>query len=209
MTLTVSPDIFIGTKPNINRRRLLCGVGVNDASYSTRVQINGKEFRCPYYEKWGNLISRCYREPRRAKDMCYEGCSVSDDWLYFSNFRSWMETQDWEDKHLDKDILFPGNKVYSAKTCIFVPYHINQIIKPHTKSGKYPKGVLYNKITKRYNIQFRIKGKMYSRGGWDTPEEAHMEYKKIKYAELIKEANQITDEKLKNALYNYAKILYD
>ena len=162
MTLTVSPDIFVGTKPNINRRRLLCGVGVNDASYSTRVQINGKEFRCPYYEKWGNLISRCYREPRRSKDMCYEGCSVSDDWLYFSNFRSWMETQDWEDKHLDKDILFPGNKVYSAKTCIFVPSHINRIIKSQTKKGKYPKGVLYNKIPIRYNIRFRIKGKMYS-----------------------------------------------
>jgi hypothetical protein len=31
------------------------------------------------------------------------GCSVSDDWKYFSNFKLWMEKQDWGRKHLDDE----------------------------------------------------------------------------------------------------------
>jgi len=39
-----------------------------------------------------------------------------------------MERQDWEGKHLDKDILIPGNKIYSPDRCIFVSSLINLLI---------------------------------------------------------------------------------
>lgn len=30
---------------------------------------------------------------------------MADEWNTFSNFKNWMEKQNWEDKQLDKDII--------------------------------------------------------------------------------------------------------
>ena len=50
--------------------KLVCGVGVNDLGYATRVweelpKNGGKRilksvFRCKYYEVWKNMLQRCY-----------------------------------------------------------------------------------------------------------------------------------------------------
>ena len=39
-----------------------------------------------------------------------------------------MESQEWEGKQLDKDIVIPGNKVYSPDACIFVDKRINNLM---------------------------------------------------------------------------------
>ena len=57
-----------------------------------------------------------YLERRPA----YKDVVVRQEWLTFSNFKRWMEKQDWEGKQLDKDIIVLGNKVYSPETCAFV-----------------------------------------------------------------------------------------
>ena len=50
-----------------------------------------------------------------------------------------MEQQDYDGKHLDKDLLVCNNKVYSPETCVFVPREINQFLtKSNNSRGKYP-----------------------------------------------------------------------
>ena len=116
-------------------RKLVFGVGINDADYvvqkkETIVYVNGKRKQklvwvCPYYRVWTHMLERCYSTKYQERRPTYKGCSVSEEWLRFSNFRTWMEKQGWEGRQLDKDILFEGNKVYSGETCVFVSREIN------------------------------------------------------------------------------------
>lgn len=114
--------------------KLLCGVGVNDAKYKINPIINGKHAMCPFYKTWQSMITRCYSKAYQAKKPTYIGCSVCEEWLTFSNFKSWMESQDWQGKQLDKDILSEGNKVYSPAMCVFVPAITNSFIKDNKAS---------------------------------------------------------------------------
>ena len=119
------------SKNSISRRKLICGVGINDAPYSSLIgyTIDGKQIRCPFYIRWKSLIQRCYSEKNwkqtnkhgYLKNAQYEKCVVVEEWHKFSNFKKWMELQNWEGNHLDKDILFPGNNTYGPDTCLFVP----------------------------------------------------------------------------------------
>lgn len=74
------------------------------------------------------MLERCYSAKLQERYPTYIGCTVSEEWSTFSNFKAWMETQDWEGKQLDKDILVEGNKVYSADTCVFVTQTVNLFI---------------------------------------------------------------------------------
>ena len=71
------------------------------------------------------MLQRCYSESHLVRQPTYKGCSVCEEWLTFSNFKSWMEQQDWEGKQLDKDLLVYKNKIYSPETCVFVSSVIN------------------------------------------------------------------------------------
>ena len=203
---------------NIKRRKLICGVGINDAPYSTFLGYTqeGKQIRCPFYIKWKSLIQRCYSETNwkqtnkhgYLKNAQYEFCEVVDEWHRFTNFKSWMEKQDWEGKHLDKDILVPENTIYGPDTCMFIPPHINTMLVDQ-KAGKYGKGVWRDKRSNIFRAQIRVNGKRTTRGSFATAEEAEELYSKLRREEIIKEANKLSDIKLKNALINYAKIKYD
>ena len=117
-------------------KKLVHGVGNNDSDYAvvefeTVGYVDSKQKRklvwtCPYYQTWRNMIKRCYSVKLQERNPTYIGCTVSDEWLTFTNFKNWMMTQDWQDKHLDKDILFEGNKVYSPETCVFVTQAVNK-----------------------------------------------------------------------------------
>ena len=197
---------------NTKLRKLICGVGINDAPYATFLGYTpeGKQIRCPFYIRWRSLIQRCYSEAnwKRIKNAKYEFCEVVCEWHRFTNFKSWMEKQDWEGKHLDKDILVPGNTIYGPDTCMFIPPHINTMLVDQ-KPGKYGKGVSYDKRVNKFFAQVRMDGKKTSLGSFATAEEAREVYAEIKREEIIKEANKLSDMKLKNALINYAKIKYD
>ena len=124
--------------------RLCGGLGVNDADYqvTTYIVSQGKRKRvwiCPYYARWKCLMERL--GPYNTQ-VAYIGRSCCEDWTYFSKFKGWMESQIWEGLHLDKDILKPGNKVYSPETCAFVPHWINTLFMTNThRKGDYPLGV--------------------------------------------------------------------
>ena len=179
------------------------GVGINDADYVVRPRINGKVLSCPFYAAWANMLKRCYCDKYQKTHKTYIECSVIEEWLIFSNFKSWMITQDWKGKSIDKDILKQGNKVYSPLACIFVSKSINNLLTNcSAKRGKFPQGVSYNKRTSKYDVRCRSNGKHVYLGSYLSAIEAHEIYKSFKYKVIAEVANQ-QSEPLRTALLNY------
>lgn len=143
-------------------RKLVFGVGVNDADYviekrETVGYEDGKRklvWKCPYYRAWADMLKRCYSAKYQESNPPYKGCSVSEEWLIFSNFRSWMAAQDWEGKQIDKDILFEGNKLYSSDTCVFVTRMANMFITDSRAArGEWLMGVCWHKRDGKFRAQ--------------------------------------------------------
>jgi hypothetical protein len=184
-------------------KKLVCGVGINDADYFVSHKVNGKAVICPYYDSWKSMLRRCYSKDSYKVCPTYMGCTVTVEWLTFSNFKSWMEKQEWHGKQIDKDILFQNNKVYCELACIFVTPQINKLLNSRSKlRGIYPIGVTLVLKTGRYKAQCQAHGKKKHIGVYNTPEEAHEAYKKFKYKHIAEIANQ-QSEPLRTALLNY------
>ena len=167
------------------------------------------------YKCWCEMLRRCYSAKYQKKQPTYIGCCVSDDWIYYSNFKNWYDNNYYKinnkTSQLDKDILIKNNKVYSPETCIFVPQFINTLfIKRQNDRGELPIGVTYDKTSKKYVAQLSVfkngKKTLKKLGRFDTPEEAFEVYKQAK-EEYIKEvADEYKDKipaKLYEAMYAY------
>lgn len=183
--------------------KLIHGVAINDADRSVFTKLNGKRVMCPFYNRWKNMLDRCYDPKYQLRFPTYVGCSVTEEWLLFSNFERWMKTQDWEGKHLDKDLLKAGNKVYSPDFCIFVPRELNAFTTDCAASrGEYPLGVSLDKGVGRFMVRCNnpfIKRKEYL-GHYDTIDEAHLAWKKRKHELACIYADQQTDPRVADAL---------
>lgn len=197
---------------NRKNKPKLFGVGINDVDYSVKLyeegpKINGKRYQkliwiCPFYRKWQDMLSRCYSEKRYPT---YIECMVSEPWLRLSIFKAWMEQQDWEGKQLDKDLLIPGNKIYSPDTCLFVEPRVNSFLVEHNKRrGEYPIGVSYDANAELYRAQCKSveTGKNTNLGGYKTAEEAHEIWLDFKLKQAYILASQQTDERVVKALIN-------
>lgn len=161
------------------------------------------------YVVWRNMLMRCYDEKTHIKRPTYIGCTVCNEWHNYSNFKQWFDENYQEGYCLDKDILFKGNKVYSPKTCCFVPNEINSILtKRQNYRGNLPIGVRYSDSRLRYKVQFTKSSDKTYIGYFSAPEEAFDAYKRAK-EEYIKEVAEkyykegAISEKVYNALMNY------
>lgn len=194
-------------------KKLVFGVGINNSDYVTQKietigYVNGKRkqkrvWACPYYVAWKNMLKRCYSEKYQEKNPTYIGCSVSEEWLTFSSFKVWMEKQDWESRHLDKDLLFEGNKVYSAETCVFVTLEVNNFtIDRGNDRGEWLIGVHWHKRDCKFQSNCRnpFTKKKEFLGYFATEQEAHQAWSKRKL-ELAHELAAIqTDPRVAKAL---------
>lgn len=195
-------------KHSIANRKPVYGIGVNDADYMISTTINGKLVLCPYYEKWHGMLKRCFEKKYQERFPAYIGCSVIEKWLSFMNFKSWMIQQDWEGKALDKDIIKPGNKVYSPDTCCFVTQAVNCLLTAHGAArGLYPQGVSFHKASRKLVAQININGERKHLGLFGTPQEASEVYRRAKCAYIIEIASQLTDIRIKNGLMKHAELL--
>ena len=167
------------------------------------------------YKIWYDMIQRCYDPKLHEKEPTYKGCKAENDWLNFQNMGEWLEENYYEipgeKMCLDKDILYKGNKIYSRKTCIFVPQRINNLFTKSDKSrGKNPIGV-----DQLPSGNYRVfcnngYGKSVYLGVYSTKEEAFQVYKQYK-ERIIKEVIDSYEGKipepfysrLKTAMYNY------
>lgn len=113
------------------------------------------------YTTWHSMISRCYDPYYLNKYPTYINCYVCNEWHNFQNFAKWYEENYYEIEnekmHLDKDILFKGNKIYSPETCIFVSERINTLfVKRQNDRGEYPIGCDYHKATNKIRVRCNI-----------------------------------------------------
>jgi hypothetical protein len=193
----------------------VCGVGINDSESPIlkRVLIDGRETRwkCPYYVKWNNMMERGYSAKCKAQRPHYQDVTVCPEWHLFSNFRSWMQQQDWEGKSLDKDLLAPGNRMYSPQHCCFISNSVNSFLTNSAKSrGEWPQGVYFEQYQKRFRATICIgQGKQKNLGNYTSPEEAHKAWLKAKIALADVLADQECDQRIANALRNYYREYVD
>ncbi len=181
------------------RKGFVYGVGVNDADYriSKCEVVNGKSKQvwiCPFYMYWLNMLKRCYSIAHQKARPTYIGCSVINDWLLFSNFKSWMQTQDWEGKQLDKDVLVRGNKEYGSDTCVFLDNRTNSFVNEKANSGD----VLPIGVHCKADGKFKAQGKCVSTGNkylgtYFTAEEAHQAWLKFKLEQAYILADRYAD----------------
>ena len=179
--------------------KLVYGVGVNDLGYRVQVkewvtEEGGKRtrklvFKCPYYTAWTGMLQRCYSEKYLESNPSYIGTRVCNEWVYASEFKKWMEQQDSNGKCLDKDIIVPGNKLYSPESCAFVLQATNSFVARDASRGAYPTGVSLYKPTGKYQAYcqnpFTEKGEYL--GLFSTQEDAHEAWRKRKHelAQLV------------------------
>ena len=129
------------------------------------------------------MLMRCYSGKYQESHPTYAGCTVSDEWHTFSNFKAWMEKQDFEGKQLDKDILFEGNKVYGAETCVFVTPSVNSFTTDSGSArGKWLIGVYWDKSAEKFKAQCRnpFTEKLEHLGRFTCEQQAHNAWLKRK-----------------------------
>jgi hypothetical protein len=192
-----------GSVKNVYDRSVF-GVGfIGEGKY--KPSVNGEP--TPQYKVWYNMILRCYSKSHHEKNPTYKDCLVAPEWHNFQTFAKWYDENFYEVEghrmHLDKDILFKGNKLYSPETCVFVPQFINSLFLKRDKlRGDMPIGV---KVTSRYDNKYEArccenKGRTYL-GTFDCPIEAFQKYKEYK-EELIKSIAIEYKSSLPTALIN-------
>lgn len=193
--------------------KLVYGVGINDVDYVVQKRetigyVDGKRKQkliwvCPSYSVWQHMLARCYSEKLTERHPTYEGCSVCGEWVYLSKFKTWMETQDYQNKQLDKDLLIQGNKIYSPDTCVFVSQRVNSFLTDRKNDrGEWSLGVYFNKQVGKFKAQCcnPFSGKQENLGYFSDPDEAHSAWKTRKHELACLLAEEETDDRIKLAL---------
>lgn len=179
----------------VSKNKLCYGVAVNDANYPVEyLTIDGKML-CPYYQRWRGILRRVYDSKYHEKYPTYKDVKICDEWLLFSNFKSWMEKQDWEGKVLDKDILSNNGKIYSPETCAFVLIKTNAFIVNSTSNRT--RGVHY--LEKRNVYRAKCAGlskKEIFLGDYKTEKEAFEAWKRGKVSVAKELAKIETDPRI-------------
>lgn len=180
-------------------------IGTNDADYVvvTYDKHHKVDFSCPYYTRWKHMLYRCYDPKYQKGKPTYKGCTVCEEWLTFSNFKKWMQEQDWEGKELDKDLIDSENTVYCPEKCLFIPRALNTALsKLKIRDNGLPSGVAYQGYQKgscKYIVTYYNKGLRTSKR-LPTLEDAFNFYSEVRYNQL----NQVLSE---NGLSKYSENL--
>lgn len=184
--------------------RDLYGVGYHGVGKWKVKDEDGKWSRV--YLCWRHMLERCYHEKSSWQYPAYYGiCTVCDEWKCFQTFAEWYKEREYDIDgrlHLDKDILFDGNKEYSPDKCLLVPQKINMLFMDYrpNKDG-LPHGI-GKAANGRYSSAYRGK----SLGVFNTLEKAIAvhDIARLDYINEVTEGQKDTlPIKVYNALKNY------
>ncbi len=198
------------TKQNVEKGQVknpyhpsLCGTGFFGVG---RYVASEQKVHTLEYKAWREMIRRCYDDGVHEKRNSYIDCTVYPDWHNFQVFAEWYTSNDFYGLgyHLDKDILFPDNKVYSPETCCLIPAEINTLLNERLAArGEYPTGVSKYKRTGRYMAGIRMNGVRHHLGYFDCPNEASLVYKEKKREYIKEKASEwigLIDDRVVSAL---------
>ena len=198
-------------KLNRQKAPTVCGFGVNDVDFV--VKVGGK--LCRQYRLWASVLHRCYDGKYHEHQPTYIGCSVSDEWKYFSNFLIWVNNQfgykmkdvKGNSFEIDKDIANKCNKIYSSEYCNFIPKALNLLlVKNDSVRGYCPIGVSFSNHAQKFKAYLKIDCKIKHLGYFNTEIEAFQVYKKAKEDEckrLAKLYKDVISPIVYRALMNY------
>lgn len=166
---------------------LIYGVGYTGKG-TYRTSLRGK--LTAEYSRWFGILDRCYSERFQEKNPAYKGCSVCKEWHNFQVFAEYYEDNHKEGYHLDKDLLFKGNRVYSPETCVFVPPCLNGfILSCGSARGEYKVGVYLNMGSKtnpyKSQISNTVNGKQIHLGLFPTEQLAHQAWLTAKLSQAL------------------------
>lgn len=166
--------------------KTLFGVGyVGVGKYITGLPHVGmtEEYHC-----WQNMLERCYCDKLQELHLTYfDKCTVCEEWHNYQNFAEWHKEHKYslnERLHLDKDIKYPGNTIYSSETCLLVPQRINMLFMNKSNQRGLPNGII--KCKSGYLAKYNGK----HIGIYHTVEDAYHEQTKKKKEEIIRVANE-------------------
>jgi len=190
-------------------RGLLYGYGVNDIKDSTKGE-EGKVDKI--YRAWSGVMQRCFSERFKSARPSYLDCTVCDEWLIFSNFKSWYIENTYEsDYHLelDKDLKSLGNKLYSPETCLLLEPHVNNLLVGFIKPrGRLPLGVAeYKDRKKRFRCQVNMGEGQVQCGAFYTELEAHKVWQENKVKRILELATKAANPVVREALINFASLI--
>lgn len=164
----------------------------------------------PAYQKWFQMIRRCYDPKWKADHRYYDNVFVCEAWLNYQNFAQWYaEHPPYKpDYQLDKDLLRPAARMYSPETCSWLPKELNLMIsKKEAIRGEYPMGVSLDaqnpaKYLARLTDNYRVTGKTYLfYKAFDSPEEAFAAYK-VEKEKFVKQQAEAYKDKLATSAYD-------
>lgn len=158
----------------------------------------------PQYVRWMSMIQRCYDEGALERDPSYIGVTVCDEWLTFSNFKAWMDRQDWEGKVLDKDLS--GNREYSPDNCVFIPEDLNKFMTGGRSKTGGLLGTSYEKDRRKWKASLKCptSGRKLNLGRYNTEQDAHEVYLMQKGLILMGWSAEIDDTKVKKLMQKRA-----
>lgn len=162
----------------------------------------------PVYNVWRTLLGRVCTEKHRKRFPAYADCKVCDEWLCYQNFAEWWNENmyyiDNERMHIDKDIKYSDNKIYSPDTCIIVPQSINEIF--HSSGRKTKDADLPYTIRRVAKGRYSVCYKAESLGVYDTVEEClekYIEAKRKHIRQKVKEMENDMPDKVKQVLLDW------
>lgn len=154
-------------------------------------------------DAWKCMLERCYCGERKEHMNYFINCTVCDEWFDFQNFAKWYSNNKYDVNgrlHLDKDILIPGNTIYSPDRCLLVPQKINEQFHYSPKNNGLPTGI--RKAGKKYSAFCNSK----NLGAYSTIQEAYEVYAREKERVIKQVADEFKDIiplKVYKALYSY------
>lgn len=185
-------------KNDFDRFPKLYGIGTDDLP----------EDQSHFKDKWRGMLCRVVTEERGYKLSrdcigLYAGVGICEEWLTYSNFKCWVETQPYEGNDLDKDLF--GARTYGPDTSYFLPHQLNCILQTN-RTGKL--GILG--VTKK-KLKYVTNGwwmeKPQKRYSFSCPYEAHRQWQLTK-AENLKRAAELYYDQGRICIKSKNRIIY-
>ncbi len=139
------------------------------------------------YTVWSHMLKRCYCDKYHKQKPSYKKYTVDQSWHNFSIFITWFEKHYILNYELDKDLLPNPSKMYSPKTCMFIPSSLNNFLSaPNSQNTLNTSGINQSK-NGNYVARIHIENKPITLGTFKTLTEASDAYKKARTVEVLKQ----------------------